>query len=191
MKKLLRRLNLGPLIVLVIFMASGGVMRLGSGIGQALAFSAEANTPDGVGAAPIVCPEPPVALAAALKVREDKVIAAEALMVERTAALELAKAAIDQRMGELTKAEDDLKATLALADGAAEGDLSRLTDIYQNIKPKDAAKIFETMEPEFAAGFLARMRPESAAAIMASLQPATAYTVSVLIAGRNADVPKN
>jgi flagellar motility protein MotE (MotC chaperone) len=45
------------------------------------------------------------------------------------------------------------------------------------------------MTPEFAAGFMARMRPDAAAAIMAGLEPATAYSISVVIAGRNARVP--
>lgn len=191
MKKTLRKSNRGPLIILVFLMACGGVLRLGTGIGQALALTAEAETPQGVGTGPVVCPQPPVALAAALKDRENKVLKDEAKMAEQAAALDLAKTAIDQRLKELTAAENSLKATLALADGAAEGDLSRLTDVYQNMKPKDAAKIFEAMEPEFAAGFIGRMRPESAAAVLAGLQPTTAYTISVLLAGRNADVPKN
>ena len=63
--------------------------------------------------------------------------------------------------------------------------------IHENMKPKDAAALFEEMAPEFAAGFLGRMRPDAAGAVMAGLDPKTAYTISVLLAGRNADVPKN
>jgi flagellar motility protein MotE (MotC chaperone) len=33
------------------------------------------------------------------------------------------------------------------------------------------------------------MRPDAAAGIMAGLQPQTAYTISVVLAGRNAKVP--
>ena len=57
--------------------------------------------------------------------------------------------------------------------------------------PTDAANLFQTMSPDFAAGFLARMQPASAAAILTGLKPDTAYEVSVLLAGRNALVPKN
>ena len=191
MTKLRKKTNRGSLMVLVVIMAAGGVLRLGSGIGQALALTAEANVPDGIGNAPVVCPAPPVALAAALKEREDQVKTDEKTMLERAAALDLAKLVIDKRMAELEKAEQDLRATLALADGAAESDLAKLTEVYQNMKPKDAAAIFETMEPDFAAGFVGRMRPESAAALMADLQPGTAYTISVLLAGRNSSAPKN
>jgi hypothetical protein len=53
------------------------------------------------------------------------------------------------------------------------------------------AALFQTMSPEFAAGFLGRMQPTSAADILTGLKPDKAYEVSVLLAGRNALVPKN
>ncbi len=46
------------------------------------------------------------------------------------------------------------------------------------------------MAPEFAAGFLGRMRPDAAAAVLAGLKPDKAYSISVMIAGRNATAPK-
>jgi len=46
------------------------------------------------------------------------------------------------------------------------------------------------MAPDFAAGFLSRMQPAAAAAIMAGMTPEQAYSISVLIAGRNAMAPK-
>ncbi len=49
MTKLRKKTNRGSLMVLVVIMAAGGVLRLGSGIGQALALTAEANVPDGIG----------------------------------------------------------------------------------------------------------------------------------------------
>ena len=86
-------------------------------------------------------------------------------------------------------AEAKLASTLALADNAAENDLARMTSVYENMKPKEAAALFEEMSPDFAAGFLGRMRPDAAAAIMAGLSAPTAYTVSVVLAGRNASAP--
>jgi flagellar motility protein MotE (MotC chaperone) len=82
-----------------------------------------------------------------------------------------------------------LRAVLAIADGAAEGDLARLTAVYESMKPKDAAPLFEKMAPEFAAGFLGRMRPEAAGAILSGLPPDMAYSISAILAGRNATAP--
>jgi flagellar motility protein MotE (MotC chaperone) len=121
-----------------------------------------ANSPDAeteaASDAPVNCPPPPLALAQALLARETDVARQEAALADRMAALDLAEAAITTRLTELASAEASLKDTLALADGAAENDLARLTAVYESMKPADAAALFTAMAPEFAAGFLGRMR---------------------------------
>lgn len=175
----------GALVLLALLLASSGAMRLGSGIGAAMARAPE-KPADG---APLACPEPPLALAEALREREAQVRAQEDSMKERKAALDLADQTIRKRLDELAAAEAELSETLARADGAAEGDLSRLTSVYETMKPKEAAALFEAMAPEFAAGFIGRMRPEPAAAILSGMSAEAAYSVSVLLAGRNALAP--
>lgn len=177
----------GILVILALFLAASGALRLGDGIGTALANSAatiaqEPTSQD--------CPKPPVALAEALRLRDAEANAREIRMSEREAALALAETAIKARLAEMQSAEAELRQTLKMADGAAEADLSRLTAVYEAMKPADAAKIFSTMAPEFAAGFLGRMTPDSAAQVLAGMAPDKAYAISALIAGRNALVPK-
>jgi flagellar motility protein MotE (MotC chaperone) len=184
-----RRAGRGALFIVAMLFASSGALRLGSGIGAALAKSeAEPVTPETTDLA--TC-EMPSALSAALTLREERIAEQEDSLKDRLAALALADAAITKRMEEMKAAEEELKATLALADGAAEEDIAQLTAVYQAMKPKDAAALFETMSPEFAAGFLGRMPPEAAAAILSGMSSEAAYGVSVIVAGRNADVPKN
>lgn len=179
----------GALVILALFLASSGALRIGAGVGQALANAPEPINPAPV-PAPESCPEPPLALTQALQARDAEVTARTVVLEDRMAALALAEEAITLRLAEMQTAEDQLKATLSIADGAAEEDLARLTAVYEVMKPADAAKIFATMAPEFAAGFLGRMRPEAAAAVMAGMVPDQAYSISVLIAGRNALAPK-
>ena len=174
------------LIILAVILASSGALRIGAGVGVAMADGGAAT-----GAAPLDCPLPPAALAAALVGREAQVVKREAELADRMAALALADQAIDKRMGELQVAETSLKETLSIADGAAEKDLARLTAVYEAMRPADAAALFQTMEPEFAAGFMGRMRPEIAAQVLAGMTPDMAYSISVLIAGRNATAPKD
>ncbi len=174
----------GALVILSLILASAGALRLGSGIGMALANSSTEP------AAPLKCPLPPAALAAALTGREAEVGAKEVAIADRMAALALADAAINKRMAELQTAEADLKKTLTIADGAAEKDITRLVAVYEAMRPADAAALFQTMAPEFAAGFLGRMRPDAAAAVLSGMKPDKAYSISVLIAGRNALAPK-
>jgi flagellar motility protein MotE (MotC chaperone) len=185
-----RKAGQGALFIVAMLFASSGALRLGSGVGAALARSEEPEeAPDATGE-PLSC-EMPGALAEALTLREDRIAVQEAALKDRLAALALAEEAITRRLEEMKEVETDLKATLALADGAAEADLDRLTAVYQAMKPKDAAALFETMSPEFAAGFLGRMPPEAAAAILSGMSSEAAYGISVIVAGRNADVPKD
>lgn len=186
MKVMRRRMGRGALVILALILASSGALRVGSGVGAALANSEGEDT----AAAPLNCPVPPAALAAALVGREEFVSQQELKLEERMAALALADQAISKRLAELQGAEEALKNTLTIADGAAEKDLAKLTAVYEAMRPADAAALFQTMAPEFAAGFLGRMRPEIAAAVLAGMNPGKAYSISVLIAGRNATAPK-
>lgn len=184
-----KRAGRGTLVILALLLASSGALRMGAGVGAALADSDTAAV-DGAVAAPLICPTPPAALAEALTKRAGQVAAQEAALADRMAALALAESAVEARLAEMAAVENELSQTLSLADGAAEDDLVRLTAVYEAMKPKDAAALFETMAPEFAAGFLGRMRSDAAAAVMTGLSPESAYGISVLLAGRNALVPK-
>ena len=186
MKAARRKTGRGALVILALILASSGALRIGSGIGAAMASAAEDDT-----STPLNCPVPPAALAEALVSREAHVREQEAILEERLAALALADQAITKRLAELQTAEAGLRETLTIADGAAEKDLARLTAVYEAMRPADAAALFQTMAPEFAAGFLGRMRPEIAAAVLAGMKPDKAYSISVLIAGRNATAPRN
>ncbi len=178
----------GALLIVSLFLATSGALRIGAGVGVALANSTAEVTP---AAEPQTCAETPSALAEALRVKEAALAAREVAVENRVAALAVSEAAINKRIEEMTSVEAELKKTLQIADGAAEADLARLTAVYEAMKPADAAKVFSKMAPEFAAGFLGRMNPGSAAAVLAGMPADEAYSISVLIAGRNALVPKN
>ncbi|MFN3971550.1 MAG: MotE family protein [Gemmobacter sp.] len=181
-----RRRGTGALMVIALILAASGALRLGTGVGEALARGGDAPALSG---APLVCPPPPEAVVEALAAREARLATREGAVADRQAALALAETVIARRLTELAEAEAALSATLALADGAAEADLERLTTVYEAMKPKDASPLFAAMDPQFAAGFLGRMRPDAAAAILAGMDPAAAYTVSLLLAGRNSAAP--
>lgn len=142
---------------------------------------------------PAVCETPADLqnLVAALQSREERLDEREKQMRARMQALAVADQEIEAKLARLSDAEDRLRGTLALADTAAEDDIARLVAVYEVMKPKEAATLFEEMSPEFAAGFLGRMRPEAAAGVLAGLTPQAAYSLSVILAGRNATVPKD
>ena len=129
------------------------------------------------------------AVLAAFAERDAALSFKEQELAERQAQLAVVEAELTNRLSELAAAEESLQLTLSLAERAAETDVGRLTTVYENMKPRDAAALFSTMAPDFAAGFIGRMNPESAAAILTGLEPDIAYAISVVLAGRNADVP--
>lgn len=177
----------GVLMVLAGLMLVSGVIRVGLGV--SLAQAVPAPEPPALDHSRDPCGTTPKALAEALRQREERLITQEAAIAGRLAALALADKALETRLAQLEAAEATLSATLARADGAAEDDVSRLTSVYESMKPKDAAALFTAMAPDFAAGFLSRMRPEAAAAVLSGMGPDSAYAVSVLMAGRNARAP--
>ena len=178
----------GVLTVISLLMIGSAIIRVGLEAGPALAKS---TNDEQVEKKPATTETRDVeTLLAELLRREERVKQREDKIMEKEKALEIANGAIDMRLATLQEAEESLRATLAVADKAAETDLTQLTDVYQNMKPKDAAALFETMDPTFASGFLSRMPPEAAASILAGLSPDAAYTISVVMAGRNATAPQ-
>ena len=188
----------GALMMIASFMIISAVVRLGAETGPALSRLAAnaAETEDAMAAKS----EKPAEksgdhpmevgpLLTALKDRESALSEREHALEDRLQALRIAEQAVEQRITALQEAEERLRATLAVADGASERDLSKLTSVYEQMKSKEAAAMFEEMAPEFAAGFLARMRPEVAASVLEGMNPKAAYSVSVVLAGRNMQVP--
>lgn len=189
------RTGRGVLWLVTLMLVGSGALRLASGTGEVLAkemAELTADAPDsGPAAAPESCaPAPDIAgVLAALDQREARLKQREGALADRIAALSLAEDEIGRNLAALQEAETRLAEMVTLSEKAAEGDLARLTAVYESMKPKEAAALFGQMAPNFAAGFLGRMRPDAAAAIMAGLPPETAYSVSVILAGRNANAP--
>ncbi|MEM6939013.1 MAG: hypothetical protein AAF943_01050 [Pseudomonadota bacterium] len=195
----------GVVLTIAALLVSSALLRLGGDTGQAIAQAltqpmkptAPAMSEDHLDKAVVENASKTGAdrtemsnLLASLREREMRVKKLESQIEMRRKALEVADAEVRKRLAILEQTEANLRETLALADGAAEDDLARLTAVYEQMKPKEAADLFATMEPDFAAGFLGRMRPDAAASIMAGLPPEIAYSISVILAGRNANVPK-
>ncbi len=166
---------------------ASGLFRLGSGANSVFAEEISAQEP----LESLVCgfESGTEGLLEAFRAREARLVEREGQLEDRIQALHVTEVQVTEKIAELSAAEESLEATLALAQTAASDDLARLTAVYENMKPSNAAALFSEMDPAFAAGFLGMMRPDSAAAVMSNLDPARAYTISALLAGRNANAP--
>ncbi len=190
----LRRPRRGTLVVIAALLVCSAVIRSLAGAGTALARAGEAD-PDAKPAAalsPEACRSEAdfAALIVALQNREAALRRQESQARMRMQALTAADAEVQEKLDALREAETRLRDTIALAETASEDDINRLVAVYEAMKPKEAAALFDTMEPAFSAGFLGRMRPEIAAPILAGMRTEAAYSVSAILAGRNADVPR-
>lgn len=182
--------------IIVLLLVSSGVLRLTGETGRVLAREVEdlsAPEIEMATEAPLMCP-PGTEMAEMMIAINQR----EASLEQRQAELKVfeeeiarSKLEIEASILNMVETEQALAATMATANSAAENDLSKLTSLYENMKPQDAAALFSEMDPEFSSGFLARMRPEAAASVLAGLEPQKAYAISVILAGRNADVPTN
>ncbi len=184
----------GVLLFVTLLLATSGVFRLAGEpnhvLAQGLKGLIDDEAPPAADSDTSCTPPPEISsVLEALDVREARIEEREGALADRLASLSLAEAEIQKNLIKLQEAEERLTNLMALSDGAAEGDLARLTAVYEAMKPKDAAILFQEMAPDFAAGFLGRMRPDLAASVMAGLDPETAYTISVILAGRNANAP--
>ncbi len=191
-KKARRKQSKGSLFMIATFLIASASLRVGISANEALAREEPLfESPLANLAEPQTC-EPPEdlrELMAVFKEREARIERQEAEIKSRLQALNLADQEVSSKLAALENAEGRLRDMIALAETAAEDDLLRLTQVYETMKPKSVAALFEEMDPQFAAGFIGRMKPEAAAGVMAGMAPDAAYTISVILAGRNANTP--
>lgn len=184
--------KLSPFHLVISCLVVSAALRIGSD-GMAVAETGNSTHPEmpDLGTELALCePEQDVdQLIVIVKEREAQLNERSVEIADRQLVLENLEDRIKAQIVELETAKQNLAETLAIADGAAESDLNRLTAVYESMKPQNAARVFENMDLSFASGFLSRMDPQSAAAVMSEMPPELAYSVSVVMAGRNARAP--
>lgn len=171
-------------LIVACFLASG-VLRLSE---SSLALAEEIESGTGATANPAGS-DNPGQLMKALRDREAQLNAEEARIADRAQTLNVAEAKLAEQLAAYDKAQKQLQETLASADKAAEKDINKMTTVYENMKPADAARILDRMDVAFAAGLMARMRPEIAAQILSAMNADSAYAVTLTVASRNSKVP--
>lgn len=182
-----------PMLIILMCLLVSATVRLGAG-GAAIAENHSTHLEENVVTGPdLPAPnslEPDIgSLLESIRTRQEQLTNREVEIAARQLQLNVLEQRIAQQLNVLKQAEQKLASTLAIADNAAEKDIKQLTEVYEKMKAKSAAEIFGTMEISFAAGFLSRMRPESAAGILSEMPPNTAYSISVVMAGKNANAP--
>lgn len=111
--------------------------------------------------------------------RRDRVEKREQELDVRTALLKAAEARIDKKAEEMKTLQSTIEGLLAAYDQEQEKKVAGLVKIYENMKPKDAAKIFEELEMDVLMMVLERVNSRRLAPIMAAMNPQKAREVTV------------
>jgi flagellar motility protein MotE (MotC chaperone) len=91
---------------------------------------------------------------------------------------------IDSKVAELSKIKTTIETLLKKHDTQQEAKLKSLVKIYENMKPKDAARIFNRLDLGILLDVVERMRESKTAPIMANMSPARAKSVTAALVKR-------
>ncbi|GAA0773461.1 hypothetical protein E1180_10535 [Roseibium denhamense] len=95
---------------------------------------------------------------------------------------------IKKRVNELKEIEERIEAAVNEKKQQEENELAGLVTMYENMKPKDAARIFDRLSLPILLKVVRQMKPRKMADILADMSPDAAERLTVAIAN-NASVP--
>lgn len=105
---------------------------------------------------------------------------------QREALLTAAEQQVDRKVTELTQLRGEIERLLGTVDEQQAAQLGSLVKIYENMKPKDAARIFEELDMLVLLSVVERMREQKSAPILASMDPIKARELTARLAERRA-----
>ncbi|MDP1910480.1 MAG: hypothetical protein Q8K85_19440 [Hyphomicrobium sp.] len=143
----------------------------------------EAATKDGEakkpGADPTLLTQAEIDLLQQLAERRERIENREQELGRRNAMLKAAETRIDQKIGELKALQTTIEGLIKKYDEQQEKKVAGLVKIYENMKPKQAAKIFEELEMDVLLMVAERINSRKLAPIMAAMNAEKAREVTV------------
>jgi flagellar motility protein MotE (MotC chaperone) len=105
---------------------------------------------------------------------------------------------MDSKLAELKDTEDRIKVETQQKDDAEAARLKGLVIMYENMKPRDAAKIFNGLDPNVLIEVASLIKPQAMSEILAQMSADVAQRLTVELAtkaeqtaqGGSADLPK-
>ncbi len=103
---------------------------------------------------------------------------------QRETLLEAAEKRIDEKIAKLEVLQKAIEDLLIRRDEQEEAQLTSLVKIYENMKPKDAARIFEELDMAVLLDVIERMKERKTAPILAQMNPRRAKAITLELAQR-------
>jgi flagellar motility protein MotE (MotC chaperone) len=138
---------------------------------------------------PLTATDAEIELLGKLAKRREELERRAAEMELRDSLLKATERRLDEKLAELKSIKGTIEELLRKHEAETEAKLKSLVKIYENMKPKDAARIFEKLELPILLDVVERMREAKTAPILADMEPAKAKTVTAALAERRS-LPK-
>jgi flagellar motility protein MotE (MotC chaperone) len=103
---------------------------------------------------------------------------------EREALIQAAEQRMEQKMAELKALQATVEDLLRVRSEQEEAELKSLVKMYENMKPKAAAKVFEEMDMDVLLDVVDRMNERKVAPILALVTPTRAKEITFELAQR-------
>ncbi|WP_298983938.1 hypothetical protein [uncultured Roseibium sp.] len=97
---------------------------------------------------------------------------------------------IQNRLDELKKLEQRIEKTVGKKKQKEKDEIADLVTMYENMKPKDAARIFNRLSLPILMKVVQQMKPRKMAAILAKMSPEAAEKLTVAIASNSTKMPE-
>jgi flagellar motility protein MotE (MotC chaperone) len=108
----------------------------------------------------------------------------------RESLLKVAEKRVEAKVAELKNVEASVKTAIGTRDQAEEKRFQGIISMYENMKPKDAARIFDRLDMKILIEVATHMKPRSMSEILAQMSPDAAERLTVELANRASAEPK-
>jgi flagellar motility protein MotE (MotC chaperone) len=137
---------------------------------------------------PLDMTEAEIELLQQLSKRREKLDQRAQTLDRRENLVKAAEKRLDQKVGEMERLRAEIEDLLVKYDEQESQQLARLVNIYEKMKPKDAAKIFEDLDQDVLLKVVERMNERKTAPILAEMRPDKAQQLTLELAERE-DLP--
>jgi flagellar motility protein MotE (MotC chaperone) len=133
---------------------------------------------------PLTMTDEEVGLLQSLAKRRDEIERRTKLVEEREALLQAAERRIEEKVVDLKELQRNIEDLLKQHEQQTESQYQSLVKIYENMKPKDAARIFEELEMDILLPVVERMKERKTAPILAKMNADKAKAITTELAQR-------
>lgn len=138
---------------------------------------------------PVTMSQSEIDILQALGERRRQLDERERAIEQREALMKAAEQRITEKVNELKAVQAKLEASLKQQETERDEQLKKLVKVYENMKPKDAARIFEQLEEGVLIDVAERMKEVKLAPVLASMEPKKATTLTQELSKRR-EIPK-